>query len=388
MKVSWRTIPTVLLEDEVLDKAFSRARKAADRVDDPDKVFRVRKQMNRMVQTAADVIYSQFTEMVECWPSLDQSPQFDVAMIDACVGCDDYRHHLSMLQWAAKRIAAISGQNSKKIVRTARTELMHDARKEAYGRISSVMRQVGKSLLWLSEARETLKKLPTINSELPCVVVCGAPNVGKSAFISALSSGNMEVNHYPFTTKQIHVGHFFHRRLQHQLVDTPGLLDRPMIKRNAIEMQAIAALENTGSLVLFLLDGSEQCGTPMEEQLNLLEEVKGLLPETDLLVVSSKADLLNPKPEMWDEVIAAEKLWQDEGSEGDPLLPLLYDAQGRPTMSATEFVGMDAMRLEIVRRVKSARDIDPLSLPEGWYRRDLDIAKPKYMKTRDWDRRE
>ena len=388
MKVSWRTIPTVLLEDEVLDKAFSRARKAADRVDDPDKVFRVRKQMNRMVQTAADVIYSQFTEMVECWPSLDQSPQFDVAMIDACVGCDDYRHHLSMLQWAAKRITAISGQNSKKIVRTARTELMHDARKEAYGRISSVMRQVGKSLLWLSEARETLKKLPTINSELPCIVVCGAPNVGKSAFISALSSGNMEVNHYPFTTKQIHVGHFFHRRLQHQLVDTPGLLDRPMIKRNAIEMQAIAALENTGSLVLFLLDGSEQCGTPMEEQLNLLEEVKGLLPETDLLVVSSKADLLNPKPEMWDEVIAAEKLWQDEGSEGDPLLPLLYDAQGRPTMSATEFVGMDAMRLEIVRRVKSARDIDPLSLPEGWYRRDLDIAKPKYMKTRDWDRRE
>jgi len=388
LKVSWRTIPTVLLEDEVLDKAFSRARKAADRVDDPDKVFRVRKQMNRMVQTAADVIYSQFTEMVECWPSLDQSPQFDVAMIDACVGCDDYRHHLSMLQWAAKRITAISGQNSKKIVRTARTELMHDARKEAYGRISSVMRQVGKSLLWLSEARETLKKLPTINSELPCIVVCGAPNVGKSAFISALSSGNMEVNHYPFTTKQIHVGHFFHRRLQHQLVDTPGLLDRPMIKRNAIEMQAIAALENTGSLVLFLLDGSEQCGTPMEEQLNLLEEVKGLLPETDLLVVSSKADLLNPKPEMWDEVIAAEKLWQDEGSEGDPLLPLLYDTQGRPTMSATEFVGMDAMRLEIVRRVKSARDIDPLSLPEGWYRRDLDIAKPKYMKTRDWDRRE
>ncbi|NCG43370.1 MAG: hypothetical protein GWO84_07530 [Euryarchaeota archaeon] len=388
MKVSWRTIPTVLLEDEVLDKAFSRARKAADRVDDSDKVFRVRKQMNRMVQTAADVIYNQFTEMVECWPSLDQSPQFDIAMIDACVGCDDYRHHLSMLQWAAKRITSIAGQNSKKIVRTARTELMHDARKEAYGRISSVMRQVGKSLLWLSEARETLKKLPTINSELPCIVVCGAPNVGKSAFISALSSGNMAVNHYPFTTKQIHVGHFFHRRLQHQLVDTPGLLDRPMINRNAIEMQAIAALENTGSLVLFLLDGSEQCGTPMEEQLNLLEEVKGLLPETDLLVVSSKADLLNPKPEMWDEVIAAEKQWRDEGSEGDPQLPLLYDNQGRPTMSATEFAGMDAMRMEIVHRVKSARDIDPLSLPEGWYRRDLDIAKPKYMKTRDWDRRE
>ncbi|MBT4070881.1 MAG: GTP-binding protein [Euryarchaeota archaeon] len=388
MKVSWRTLPTVLLEDEVLDKAFSRARKAADRVDDSDRVFRVRKQMNRMVQTAADVIFNQFTDLVNSWPSLDQSPQFDVAMIDACVGCDDYRHNLSMLQWGAKRVNSIAAQNSKKIVRTGRTELMHDARKEAYGRISSILRQVGPSLLWLSEARETLKKLPTISTDLPCIVVCGAPNVGKSAFISALSSGNMEVNHYPFTTKQIHVGHFFHRRLQHQLVDTPGLLDRPMIKRNAIEMQAIAALENTGSLVLFLMDESEHCGTPLEEQTNLLEEIKGLLPETELLVVTSKADLLEPQPEMWDEVIAAEKQWHDEGSEGDPHLPLLYDHHGRPTMSATEFVGMDAMRLEIVNRVKSVRDIDPLSLPEGWYRRDHDIEEPIYKKTRDWNRRE
>jgi nucleolar GTP-binding protein len=341
-----------------------------------------------MVQTAADVIFNQFTDLVNAWPSLDQSPQFDVAMIDACVGCDDYRHHLSMLQWGAERINSIAAQNSKKIVRTARTELMHDARKEAYGRISSILRQVGPSLLWLSEARETLKKLPAISTALPCIVVCGAPNVGKSAFISALSSGNMEVNHYPFTTKQIHVGHFFHRRLQHQLVDTPGLLDRPMIKRNAIEKQAIAALENIGSLVLFLLDESEHCGTPMEEQMNLLEEIKGLLPETDLLVVTSKADLLTPAPEMWDEVIAAEKQWHDEGSEGDPQLPLLYDHQGRPTISATEFVGMDAMRLEIVNRVKSVRDTDPLSLPEGWYRRDHDIEEPKYKKTRDWNRRE
>ena len=89
MKVSWRTLPTVLLEDEVLDKAFSRARKAADRVDDSDRIFRVRKQMSRMVQTAADVISTTFMDTVNMWPSLDQSPNFDVAMSDACFGlCD------------------------------------------------------------------------------------------------------------------------------------------------------------------------------------------------------------------------------------------------------------------------------------------------------------
>jgi len=371
MKVAWKSLSTVLLEDELLDKAFSRAKKAADRVDDPDRVFRVRKQMTRMVQTAADIIATECMDLVNAWPSLDRSPLFDVAMIDACVGCDDYRQNLATLQWAAGQVQKIAGQNAKKIIRTGRTDLMHEARREAYGRISSIMRQIGPSLTWLSEARETLKRLPKIDPVSPCVVVCGAPNVGKSAFISALSSGNMEVNHYPFTTKQIHVGHFTHRRLQYQLVDTPGLLDRPMEQRNDIEMQAIAALEHIGSLVLFLVDESESCGTPFTEQLHLLEEVERLLPETDLMVVSSKADLLTPQPAMWEEVKAAESAFRAEGGNTEPRIPLLLDASQRPCLSATENVGMDAMRLEVVRRVRAARPSDPMTLPEGWHRSDV-----------------
>lgn len=370
MKVAWKSLSTVLLEDELLDKAFSRAKKAADRVDDPDRVFRVRKQMTRMVQTAADIIATECLDIVNAWPSLNHSPLFDVAMIDACVGCDDYRQNLATLQWAAGQVQKIAGQNAKKIIRTGRTDLMHEARREAYGRISSIMRQIGPALTWLSEARETLKRLPKIDPVSPCVVVCGAPNVGKSAFISALSSGNMEVNHYPFTTKQIHVGHFTHRRLQYQLVDTPGLLDRPMEQRNDIEMQAIAALEHIGSLVLFLVDESESCGTPYEEQLHLLEEVERLLPETDLMVVSSKADLLTPRPAMWDAVQAEEEAFRAEGGNTEPHIPLLLDARERPCLSATENVGMDAMRLEVVRRVRAARPSDPMTLPEGWHRSD------------------
>ena len=49
---------------------------------------------------------------------LDQSPLFDVAMIDACVGCDDYRKNLATLQWASKQVLRIASQNAKKIIRT------------------------------------------------------------------------------------------------------------------------------------------------------------------------------------------------------------------------------------------------------------------------------
>ena len=108
-----------------------------------------------------------------------------------------------------------------------------------------------------------------------------------------------------------------------------------------------------------------------EEQMNLLEEVQTLLPETELMLVSSKADLLQPLPPMWDEVKASEEAWRDEGSEGEPELPLLMDGEGRVCLSATENVGLDAMRLEIVRKVKAARPNNPMELPEGWYRQDV-----------------
>ena len=74
---------------------------------------------------------------------------------------------------------------------------------------------------------------------------------------------------------------------------------------------------------------------------------------------------------MWDEVKTEEQAWRDSGAEGEPQLPLLVDHKGRFSLSATENVGLDAMRLEIVRKVKAARPNNPMELPEGWYRRDL-----------------
>ena len=122
MKVIWRELSTVLTEEEVLDKGFSRAKKSADKVDDPVKVFRVRKQLTRMVQTASDVMSQYLEDTEKSWPSLDQMPTFDKAMVDACVGCDHYRHHLSMLGWGAKQMRKIAKQNVAKITRTGRLE--------------------------------------------------------------------------------------------------------------------------------------------------------------------------------------------------------------------------------------------------------------------------
>ncbi len=337
--VNWRSIPTVLYPQEILDKAFSRASKQSDFVEDPDKYHRVRKQMDRMVQSAADVIDSTLLKWVDRWPSLNALSQFDQALIDAAVGNDEYRKSLGTIQWAAEQVRKIAGETQRKILRLRNIEGFHQARRHAYGRFSSILDQVSPQILWLGEARDTLRHLPSLDPNEPCIVVAGSPNVGKSALISALSSGEPEVASYPFTTKQLHLGHFEHRRRAYQMVDTPGLLDRPMSERNRIELQAIAALEHIGDVLLFLIDSSPGTTTPLDQQQHLLEEVSQLISERPMIVVHSKADLIDEIPE-------------------DVQTPI----------SAQTGQGLEELRARLIE-VIGADDVgDPLSLPENWHR--------------------
>ena len=374
----WRTLPTVLTGEELLDKAFTRAKKAAAGVEDPDKMYRTRKQMIRMVQSAGDTLSTALVELVYRWPNLDRMTQFDQAMVEAAVGSDDYRHCLGACHWAGGKVQEIGTQNAKKLRRMINIQPMHDARREAYGRISSVVHRIEKELNWLNDARDTLRALPSIVPHESCVVVAGSPNVGKSALITAISSGKPDIASYPFTTQQLHVGHFTHRRLRYQLVDTPGLLDRPMEKRNPIEMQAIAALEHTGDLCLFLLDPSEAGGASREAQENLLAEVAVLLPQTPLLVIDGKGDLITDIPsDEWADATKMESALRaaeeagDEGADELPVPEVRNPATGHLVVSGTEGVGIERLRLEIVEKISKEAPQDRLSLPDNWHRERL-----------------
>jgi nucleolar GTP-binding protein len=79
-------------------------------------------------------------------------------------------------------------------------------------------------------------------------------------------------------------------RVRIQFVDTPGILDRPAEERNPIERQALSAMMNVASVILFILDPSEHCGYPMDVQLRLLNEVKDMV-KVPVIVVANKSDI-------------------------------------------------------------------------------------------------
>ena len=55
-----------------------------------------------------------------------------------------------------------------------------------------------------------------------------------------VTRADVDVQPYAFTTKSLFVGHMDYRYLRWQVIDTPGILDRPLEERNTIEMQARA----------------------------------------------------------------------------------------------------------------------------------------------------
>lgn len=277
------TIPT---SEELLDKAFrkaSRARKGKTIKSE----FSRRRAEESMLLTAANILSDNLAHVVRQFPSFEKIPEFYRELADILVGVDALKTNIASVQWAGEKIHEIARLSVGKI---RHSDDPVSVRKAAYGRISSITSDVDKNLRFLNDARNKLRKLPDVGIE-PTIVIAGYPNVGKSSFVSRVSSASPEIASYPFTTKGLTVGHFEINGVRYQVVDTPGLLDRPLGQRNEIEMQAISTLRHLGDVLLFIIDPSGTCGYEPDEQMRLLDEVREHV-DIPLLVAANKIDLL------------------------------------------------------------------------------------------------
>lgn len=288
---SFARIPTVMTADEIIDTAFRRASRIT--ISQPDPFSQLKQTEIARVRSVQNSIAAILQRYVKRFPSFDGLPPFYQELSDLLLDLDKIRKGLGSIDWAWKRVMEIGDEAVRDIKRAPHGKVVHEAKSQAYGRIASVVKQVDPHLKALNAARDELKRLPTIEWELPTIVVAGYPNVGKSSLVRKVSTGTPEVANYPFTTKGIVVGHYEHKFVKHQIVDTPGLLDRDLDERNAIEMQAIHALRHLAHVIVFLVDPSEHCGYTLDAQLKLLADAKKTFPDVPFVVAGSKADLKN-----------------------------------------------------------------------------------------------
>ncbi len=282
-------IPTISTADELVGRAFHKAAKVT--IADPDRKYRMKKTSIAKLQSVAQYLDSTLIGYIKAFPSFDELHPFQRELFDLLLDLDRLKKSLGALDWARKKILELCGEKLRTMRRSFDLNAIDDAREEAYGRVASVMKQVKKDLDFLIWSRGKIRKLPTIFPESPTVVIAGYPNVGKSMLVAKLSSAKPEVAPYPFTTKGMIVGHFDHKWRTYQVIDTPGLLDRPLDKRNQIELQAILALRHLADVMVFLIDPTGGCGATVEQQWELLSQIRRDFPESFIMEVQSKSDL-------------------------------------------------------------------------------------------------
>ena len=295
-----KKLPTVLTSEELIDKAFKRASKVGGRTP--------RERAINKLATISNVLSSYFEKIIKMHPSYDSLPDFYKEMIDVVVGLSRLKKSLAALKWANGMIQKIISKSVAEIKRSKKPDLVL---KSAYGRVASVIEQIDDELRFLNEAKNKLREIPTL-LDIPTVVVAGYPNVGKSSFVGAISNVKPEIATYPFTTKKIEVGYVEKDGRRVQVVDTPGLLDRPLHKRNEIEKRAILCLRHLADLIVFIIDPTETCGYPIENQLSLLEEVRELF-DKPIIEVYSKADLHEFRDRLAFSVVTGEGLKEITG---------------------------------------------------------------------------
>ena len=281
-------LPTTPRSEELLDKAFSRAARSGRAKDGKEAE-------ESMLRTAANITSDNLENVVTAWPDFDHEVHpFYYELADAVVDVDALRQSLNEVDWAGRRIDDLREEYVSRI-RTADTETATKHRKQAFARIADITDEIGDDLRAVGDARDDLRDLPDVRPDEPTVVVAGYPNVGKSSFVNAVTRADNEIAGYPFTTKGVQVGHFERDRLRYQIVDTPGVLDRPDEQRNDIEAQAVSALTHLADVVVFVLDADGACGYPLDAQFALRDELDERF-DAPVRTVCNKADRSRDAP--------------------------------------------------------------------------------------------
>jgi len=282
-------ISPVMNAEQILDKAFGRASKKTK--EGKDRVERKKKTASVKLNTVAHIIEDTIGRYEEEFPTMETLPYFYYEIIDITIGIDELKKSLGAINWAKRRAKRTLMEAAREVVSKDEEEEIEKVMNQAYARTDSFLKQVDGNLEFLKDARRKLNSLPDIRPEYPTVAVAGYPNVGKSELVSQISSGKPKIDVYPFTTREVGIGHFFLGYRKCQLLDTPGMLDRPREERNDIEMQAVKALESLADLIIFIFDPTETCGYPMEQQEELCREIREELPEVKFIEIENKSDL-------------------------------------------------------------------------------------------------
>lgn len=254
-------------------------------------ISRIRQFYMRKVKYTQQNFHEKLSTIIEEFPRLDGIHPFYGDLLHVLYNKDHYKLALGQINTARNLIGKIAKDYVKLLKYGDSLYRCKSLKVAALGRMCTVIKRIGPSLAYLEQIRQHMARLPSIDPNTRTILICGYPNVGKSSFINKITRADVDVQPYAFTTKSLFVGHTDYKYLRYQVIDTPGILDRPFEDRNIIEMCSITALAHLRAAVLFFLDISGSCGYSIAQQAALFHSIKSLFMNKPLIIVCNKTDL-------------------------------------------------------------------------------------------------
>jgi len=262
-------------------------------------LMKAKKKESKRIKIVIEDLIDRILKIIKSIPIIEDLPAFYKELASLLVDTDKLKLTLGKLNGILPVLSKIEREYLKKLTHIEQPKEGDRIRRAAFGRISSIIYKQNENLEYLNSIRGKLREIPSLDYTIPCVVCAGAPNVGKSSLVKQISTNKkIEVQEYPFTTKKLIIGHLNIKRkfdeVKIQLMDTPGILDRPMIERNIIEKQAILALRLISDLIVFIFDPTPASGYSVDSQIELYNEIRQNFSKDgkiDVIVVINKIDL-------------------------------------------------------------------------------------------------
>lgn len=305
---SFRDVRSVLSASGLIDVVLSRTqRKTPTEIHNQFKISRIRGFYMRKVKFAQQEFEERLKQVVADFPKLDDIHPFFSDLCNVLYDRDHYKLALGQVKFVLTVIQRVARDYVKLMKFSDSLYKCKMLKRAALGRMATSIKRLSASLEYLESVRQHMSRLPQIDPNARTMILTGYPNVGKSSFMNKVTSANVEVQPYAFTTKSVYVGHMDYKYLRWQVLDTPGILDRPLSDRNKIEMIAITALAHINAAIVFFVDVSETCGYSITDQVALFQSIKVLFRNRPVIVVLSKVDVRDPEtlPESDKQLIAS-----------------------------------------------------------------------------------
>ena len=288
----FRDIQPILSSDDLINVVLSKTqRKTPTEVHPKYQIQRIRAFYLRKIKFAADTFIEKFDNMLKGFPKLNEIHPFYADWLNVLYDKDHYKIALGQVQTVKGVIEHITKDYLKLMKYGDSLYRCKTLKVAALGRMCTAAKKLKNSFQYLEEVRKHISRLPAIDPFAPTMLLVGSPNVGKSSFINCVTNAKVEVSSLPFSTQNLFLGISEFKNVRVQIIDSPGLLNRPLEQRNTIEMQSVTALAHLKTCVLYMLDISESCGYLLEDQLRLFTELSPLFANKPVFLVLNKSDL-------------------------------------------------------------------------------------------------